>query len=493
LRRRPAAGEWRDLRLKAPGAALRPLQLFLRMLAFGHRHLGLLLAGVALLTVALGGLGIHFYRTLQDTRHQLAANQLRLYDAVERNLQSEQRIGMALLTLKQERSAVNHQLANALQRGLTDLQTRTDEHLSSLISRNGADNSRQSEEVRVQMDSMRSEMMSEYERLRSQGEALIASLSSRAEAVRGNGAAFKSAFIQASKAILYIRTEYRVRLKLTGEERNLIGFGTGFFISPSGIALSAQHVIYPWRYEKILRASLEAGMVELIPGTHTVTVWMANQRVLTGDDSARSFLPQNAYQMGSHRRELSLLYSGDRHETLESVATPMGTYNLKMPRLVLGDVVVLQVHDERRRFPHLTLAPAKVSLAPLDEVMVVGYPLSRLQNGVAIPQPSRGRVRRMSDGMVELDSPLHPGNSGGPILDRQGRVIGLASAILDSPVYGVAVPVRELHEAWNEVRRQVRAEQLQLKALGCDPGAIDGIPGSRTQQARRCGAARSAK
>ena len=74
-----------------------------------------------------------------------------------------------------------------------------------------------------------------------------------------------------------------------------------------------------------------------------------------------------------------------------------------------------------------------------------------------------------------------------PILDGQGNAIGLASAILDSPVYGVAVRAADLRAAWQTVKDDTREEQRRLQALGCDPGAIDGIPGKRTWEAIDCG------
>jgi peptidoglycan hydrolase-like protein with peptidoglycan-binding domain len=38
------------------------------------------------------------------------------------------------------------------------------------------------------------------------------------------------------------------------------------------------------------------------------------------------------------------------------------------------------------------------------------------------------------------------------------------------------------------VRDETAQEQRHLRALGCDPGAVDGIPGARTLEAQRCAA-----
>jgi S1-C subfamily serine protease len=52
------------------------------------------------------------------------------------------------------------------------------------------------------------------------------------------------------------------------------------------------------------------------------------------------------------------------------------------------------------------------------------------------------------DGLIQTDAAIHPGNSGGPLLDGQGRLIGLNTALAREPggtaAFGFAVPVDSL-------------------------------------------------
>ena len=336
--------------------------------------------------------------------------------------------------------------------------------------------------------------------LKAQGEslstALNTALSAAEQAVSKPAPAptgeniFPGIFVKSRNAMLFIRTEYVVRLLLTGQEQTLQAYGTGFFISPDGVALTAQHVIYPWRYEKPLQASVQAGMVEVLEDRVQITAWPTDVRVTEDGDEEPRFLFENGYRLGGDSREIDLLASGHYVTMPDYISTPVGVVEIALPKLGRGDWVMFKVRDSGRSFAHLSFAGRVPGSAPLDEVLVMGYPLSRLAQGYAEPSPSRGRVRRSGPEVLELDSPLHPGNSGGPILNQDGRVIGLASAVLDSPVYGIAVPAGELRQAWRKVRSdlrlQMRDRQMRLLAMGCNPGPIDGLPGPRTLRAQRC-------
>jgi S1-C subfamily serine protease len=110
---------------------------------------------------------------------------------------------------------------------------------------------------------------------------------------------------------------------------------------------------------------------------------------------------------------------------------------------VLGDVGIAYV---RGALPHVGRygAPPK----PGDEVTVVGYPgggeLTLAPGSVVDLVNDRrygieGRIMRLTAQVV-------PGNSGGPVLDRRGRIAGVVYAYELSTGYGLAIPVDTLRK-----------------------------------------------
>lgn len=76
-------------------------------------------------------------------------------------------------------------------------------------------------------------------------------------------------------------------------------------------------------------------------------------------------------------------------------------------------------------------------------------------------------------GLLQTDAPVNPGNSGGPLLNLQGEVIGITTAI-ESPIrgsvgIGFAIPI---NEAKRLLPRLARGEQVQHPWLGISGSAL---------------------
>ena len=92
----------------------------------------------------------------------------------------------------------------------------------------------------------------------------------------------------------------------------------------------------------------------------------------------------------------------------------------------LGVVVVGDLPTGVRPIPFANLDQVR----PGDEVMVIGHPLNlvwSLTSGIVSAVRSEFRITQSSRGItvVQTQTPIHPGNSGGPLLTAEGQLVGV--------------------------------------------------------------------
>jgi S1-C subfamily serine protease len=92
-----------------------------------------------------------------------------------------------------------------------------------------------------------------------------------------------------------------------------------------------------------------------------------------------------------------------------------------------------------------------------SDVFLIGFPggKSILQEGDRmLASTFRGIVSRTVDYYVQIDAAVHPGVSGGPVIDGQGRLVGVVTGMqtLDdmsnSSAIGYVIPIREVASVW---------------------------------------------
>lgn len=110
-----------------------------------------------------------------------------------------------------------------------------------------------------------------------------------------------------------------------------------------------------------------------------------------------------------------------------------------------SDLALLQLDDEAD-LPVVELRGTAVEIG--EEVVVVGYP------GGGAAEVAAGRVLGWVDGTVlgepaevlRIEVAVAQGSSGGPVLDRSGRVVGVIFAVEVDAGVGLAVPVETVLE-----------------------------------------------
>ncbi len=135
------------------------------------------------------------------------------------------------------------------------------------------------------------------------------------------------------------------------------------------------------------------------------------------------------------------------------------------------DIAVLKIEAPSNLLPPIAIGTSN-DLRVGQRVYAVGNPFGYDQTMTAGIISGLGReiksiTNRPIKGVIQTDAPLNPGNSGGPLLDSAGRVIGMTTAIL-SPTgayagIGFAVPIDTINYIVPEI---IRGEALPKPRLG---------------------------
>jgi serine protease Do len=145
------------------------------------------------------------------------------------------------------------------------------------------------------------------------------------------------------------------------------------------------------------------------------------------------------------------------------------TYNVKVEgRDPATDIAVLKVVKPDRTFDFLPLGNSK-ALRVGEWVMAVGNPLNMDDTVTVGVVSATGRVLGLSDNafenFIQTDAAINFGNSGGPLVDTQGQVIGINTAInAGGQNLGFAVPINTAEKILPQLRENGKVVRGYLGA-----------------------------
>ncbi len=144
------------------------------------------------------------------------------------------------------------------------------------------------------------------------------------------------------------------------------------------------------------------------------------------------------------------------------------------------DLAVIKVAE--RDLPALTFADSD-AVRPGQIVMAFGSPLG-LTSSVTLGVVSAiARQLETEDPMVYLqtDAPINPGNSGGPLVDLDGRIVGINTLILSqsggNEGLGFAAPSNIVRRVFEQIRQfgRVRRGEIGVRAQTITPLLAEGL------------------
>jgi len=144
------------------------------------------------------------------------------------------------------------------------------------------------------------------------------------------------------------------------------------------------------------------------------------------------------------------------------------------------DLAVIKI--DKANLPYLTFGDSD-ELKQGQIVLALGNPLG-LDNSVSMGVVSAtSRQIKQDDPMVyiQTDAPINPGNSGGPLVDTDGKVMGINALILTqsggSEGIGFAIPANIAREVYTQLKTHghVHRAQLGLVAQTITPEMAEGL------------------
>lgn len=153
----------------------------------------------------------------------------------------------------------------------------------------------------------------------------------------------------------------------------------------------------------------------IITNRHVVSDTSANYKVLTNDNK---------------KYDVQKIYRDPLNDLAILKISPIPTTSLKS--LKLGD-------SSRLKLGQLVIAIG-TPLGEFTNTVTKGI-VSGLGRGITAGSPFEGFVEKL-DNVIQTDAPISPGNSGGPLLNSKGEVIGINTAIAqEGQNIGFAIPV----------------------------------------------------
>ena len=207
--------------------------------------------------------------------------------------------------------------------------------------------------------------------------------------------------------------------------------GTAFLVDKQGYLLTNRHVACPWLEDTTLFNIFNQYrlMKKNLEFDHRMFLWFEGEKAFNRlPDLRNSRELSDSYYLAS-------AFRSDGKSNLRIAGVPRDS--IKTGEMITSpfkhDFAVLKIDAIPENLTPLPLETNEeaVDIQRLSPVIILGFPLgNRTQYDHISASITRGHVRRTSKEIIQVDSSIYKGNSGGPAINDKGHVIGIASGVV---------------------------------------------------------------
>ncbi len=214
-------------------------------------------------------------------------------------------------------------------------------------------------------------------------------------------------------------------------------WGTAFVAHRDGYLMTNKHLVAPWKFDTELCALVSTNDVKIVRESTVISAWPAGTRCL---DDKKQPLPGTGFS--TIAGTLHLVAEAPDSFALRTGDSERSDSAVKVHALDDADLAILRI--DSRDYPALQLASEadEAKLSKLCPVMTVGFPRGNggLEGNRAETSASTGALRK-AEATLHVTTPIIAGNSGGPLITPDGRVVGIATRIY-SETLGIGIRIR---------------------------------------------------
>jgi S1-C subfamily serine protease len=246
----------------------------------------------------------------------------------------------------------------------------------------------------------------------------------------GNKAAFSDFIESYADSIGFLMVEYWLSDSNQVVYKNRVE-GTAFLVDKQGYLLTNRHVACPWLEDTTLFQVLnQYRLIEKpLEFDHRMFLWFEGEKAFNRLPALR-----NSQEL-SDSYYLQSAFRSDGKSNLRIVGVPRASS--KTGEMITSpfkhDFAVLKIDAIPENIIPLPLEITvdAADIPRLSPVIILGFPLgNRTQDDHINASITRGHVRRTSKEIIQVDSSIYKGNSGGPAVNTKGLVLGIASGVV---------------------------------------------------------------